>query len=103
MYENGPYNLQHNLTLSPNPYGWDAAAHMIYIDQPINTGFSYSDVRDRVFFVLFVCVVAVWGVCRRRAAAAAAAKSIVRDIISHKQQRHTRKTKQTKKRTPPTT
>lgn len=49
FYENGPYTLEHNLTLSENPYGWDVNANMIYVDQPINTGFSYSDSpRDRV-------------------------------------------------------
>ena len=51
LYENGPYTLTHNLTLRDNPYGWDAApAHLVFVDQPINTGFSYSDdPRDRVF------------------------------------------------------
>jgi hypothetical protein len=43
--ENGPYHLSHNLTLTDNPWGWDAAAHVIFVDQPINTGFSWSDVR----------------------------------------------------------
>jgi carboxypeptidase C (cathepsin A) len=32
-----------------NSYGWDANAHMVFVDQPINTGFSYSrDPRDYV-------------------------------------------------------
>ena len=44
--ENGPYNLEHNMTLSDNPWGWDVAANMIFVDQPINTGFSWSDVSS---------------------------------------------------------
>lgn len=42
--ENGPYTLNHNLTLSENPYGWDVNSNVIYVDQPINTGYSYSEV-----------------------------------------------------------
>lgn len=49
FYENGPYTLTHNLTLKDNPYGWDQHASVIYVDQPINTGFSWSnDPRDDV-------------------------------------------------------
>ncbi|GBF95389.1 serine carboxypeptidase-like enzyme [Raphidocelis subcapitata] len=49
FYENGPYHLSKNLTLYDNPWGWDAAAHVIFVDQPINTGFSWSDdPRDSV-------------------------------------------------------
>lgn len=44
--ENGPYTLTKNLTLEDNPYGWDSNANVIYVDQPINTGFSWSDVSD---------------------------------------------------------
>jgi len=43
FYENGPYNLEHNMTLQNNPYGWDVNVNMIYVDQPINTGFSWSN------------------------------------------------------------
>jgi carboxypeptidase C (cathepsin A) len=43
FYENGPYTLTKNLTLVDNPYGWDSNANVIYVDQPINTGFSWSD------------------------------------------------------------
>ncbi|WIA37630.1 hypothetical protein OEZ86_014531 [Tetradesmus obliquus] len=49
FYENGPYSLAHNMTLLDNPFGWDKHASVIYVDQPINTGFSYSeDPRDDV-------------------------------------------------------
>ena len=50
FYENGPWKITEDLTLEDNPYGWDRAAHMIFVDQPINTGFSYSsDERDSCY------------------------------------------------------
>ncbi|KAL6761011.1 Alpha/Beta hydrolase protein [Haematococcus lacustris] len=50
LFENGPYTLTANGTLEENEFGWDTYHHMIYVDQPINTGFSYSDdPRDRVY------------------------------------------------------
>ncbi len=33
FYENGPYHIRKDLTLVPNPYGWDAAGSIIYVDQ----------------------------------------------------------------------
>jgi len=49
FYENGPYSINHNMTLTETEYGWDRYHNMIFVDQPINTGFSYSDdERDRV-------------------------------------------------------
>ena len=32
------------MTLSETTYGWDKYHNMIFVDQPINTGFSYSNV-----------------------------------------------------------
>ena len=47
--ENGPWTLQKDGTLLDNPHGWDTAHNMVYIDQPVGTGFSYtSDPRDDV-------------------------------------------------------
>ncbi|KAJ0908845.1 putative carboxypeptidase C [Helianthus annuus] len=40
--ENGPFHLTKNLSLVWNDYGWDQVSNIIYIDQPIGTGFSYS-------------------------------------------------------------
>jgi len=48
--ENGPWHVKDDLTLVETPYGWDVSNTMIFVDQPINTGFSYSsDDRDRVY------------------------------------------------------
>ncbi|KMT07962.1 hypothetical protein BVRB_6g144960 [Beta vulgaris subsp. vulgaris] len=47
FYENGPFKIANNMSLVWNEYGWDQAANLIFVDQPIGTGFSYStDKRD---------------------------------------------------------
>ena len=49
--ENGPYHINEDLSLERSEYGWDVNSNMIFVDQPINTGFSYSDVGH-----LFICM-----------------------------------------------
>ncbi|KAI5083732.1 hypothetical protein GOP47_0003475 [Adiantum capillus-veneris] len=47
FYENGPFQITDNLTLTWNEHGWDKASSIIFVDQPVGTGFSYSsDIRD---------------------------------------------------------
>ncbi|WCJ19283.1 Serine carboxypeptidase-like [Euphorbia peplus] len=47
FYENGPFTIAKNMSLLWNEYGWDQASNLLYVDQPIGTGFSYSsDPRD---------------------------------------------------------
>ncbi|PIN05990.1 Serine carboxypeptidases (lysosomal cathepsin A) [Handroanthus impetiginosus] len=47
FYENGPFTIANNLSLVWNEYGWDKVSNILYVDQPIGTGFSYSsDRRD---------------------------------------------------------
>ncbi|WCJ19282.1 Serine carboxypeptidase-like [Euphorbia peplus] len=47
FYENGPFTIAKNMSLVWNEYGWDQASNLLYVDQPIGTGFSYSsDSRD---------------------------------------------------------
>lgn len=44
--ENGPFHINDDLTLSENANGWDVGHNVIFVDQPIGTGFSYSDSPD---------------------------------------------------------
>mmetsp|Transcript_6539 Transcript_6539/g.15120 ORF Transcript_6539/g.15120 Transcript_6539/m.15120 type:complete len:438 (+) Transcript_6539:19-1332(+) len=46
LAENGPFTLQPNLTLVDNPFSWNRHAHMLYIDQPVGTGFSFVGSDD---------------------------------------------------------
>jgi carboxypeptidase C (cathepsin A) len=49
FFENGPFHIQPDLTLTETKSGWDVNSNMIFVDQPINSGFSYSDdERDRI-------------------------------------------------------
>jgi carboxypeptidase C (cathepsin A) len=51
FFENGPWNINpDDLSVSETKHGWDVHHHMIFVDQPVNTGFSYSDDdRDRCY------------------------------------------------------
>ncbi|KAL3849526.1 hypothetical protein ACJIZ3_011408 [Penstemon smallii] len=46
FYENGPFHITNNLTLTWNDFGWDKVSNIIYVDQPTGTGFSYSSNDD---------------------------------------------------------
>lgn len=46
FYENGPYSINKNMTLTETQWGWDKFHTMIFVDQPINTGFSFSESED---------------------------------------------------------
>lgn len=44
FFENGPIQIDpQTLNLKPNPYGWNQNAHLLYVDQPAGTGFSYAN------------------------------------------------------------
>lgn len=40
--EHGPCQLYNNGTLFNNPYSWNNVSNMLYIDQPVGVGLSYS-------------------------------------------------------------
>jgi len=49
--ENGPYIInKHNESVSLNPYSWNSFANVIWLDQPVGTGFSYADHIDDYAF-----------------------------------------------------
>ncbi|XP_019412751.1 PREDICTED: serine carboxypeptidase-like [Lupinus angustifolius] len=48
FYENGPFKIAKNLSLVLNPYGWDKASNILFVDQPTGTGFSYSNDEDDI-------------------------------------------------------
>jgi cathepsin A (carboxypeptidase C) len=47
--ENGPYRINETTgEVTINPYSWNSNANVIFVDQPIGTGFSYGDLDDYV-------------------------------------------------------
>jgi len=48
LVENGPYYVnKENNTLRINPYSWNNNANLLYIDQPLGTGFSTGTQLDK--------------------------------------------------------
>lgn len=48
FFENGPYQINDDLTLKKNEYAWNNHANMLYVDQPVGTGFSKAKITDYV-------------------------------------------------------
>jgi len=46
FFENGPFKIKDDLTLTSNPYSWNSKANLLYVDQPLGTGYSTAQVVD---------------------------------------------------------
>lgn len=46
--ENGPFTVKSDLSLEKNPFSWNSKANLLYIDQPLGTGFSTVDPKNPV-------------------------------------------------------
>jgi len=48
FYENGPWTINDDLSLETNEHSWNEIANMIYVDQPLGTGFSKTNKPDHI-------------------------------------------------------
>lgn len=42
FYENGPYTINDDLTLKKNEHSWNQNSNLVFVDQPVGTGFSHA-------------------------------------------------------------
>uniref|UniRef100_K3X2F0 Carboxypeptidase n=1 Tax=Globisporangium ultimum (strain ATCC 200006 / CBS 805.95 / DAOM BR144) TaxID=431595 RepID=K3X2F0_GLOUD len=47
MMENGPCSVLPDLSTKANPYSWNNQANYIWLEQPLDVGFSYGALEDR--------------------------------------------------------
>lgn len=46
MTEQGPFRPDADGNIQPNSYAWNQIANMVFLEQPVGVGFSYSNVKD---------------------------------------------------------
>ena len=46
LMEVGPYRVKDTLTLTYNDGAWDEFANLLFVDNPVGTGFSYVDTNS---------------------------------------------------------
>ena len=46
MTEQGPFRPDSNGNIEPNSFAWNKIANMVFLEQPVGVGFSYSDNKD---------------------------------------------------------
>ena len=44
--ENGPFSVNSDLNLTSNPFSWNNASNIVFVDQPIGTGYSNGKILD---------------------------------------------------------
>ena len=44
--ENGPFKVQEDMSINVHPHSWHNMANVLYIDQPVGTGFSFTGQRQ---------------------------------------------------------
>jgi len=49
MSENGPYLMDASGLVVENPYAWNQQAHIMYWDNPVGAGYSYTDKGEKGF------------------------------------------------------
>jgi carboxypeptidase D len=60
MWENGPFTISDaadgvDYILTKNPFSWNEVADVLYVEQPIRTGFSTAaEGSDVIIFMYFV-------------------------------------------------
>lgn len=47
--ENGPYWIQDDLNLTRNEHSWNNNSNLLFVDQPVGTGFSKSALKDYTY------------------------------------------------------
>lgn len=55
LMEVGPYRLKDDKTLEKNPGSWHEFANLLFVDQPVGTGFSYVDSNALLHELSEVC------------------------------------------------
>jgi len=48
FYENGPFKILNDLNLDKNNFTWSNNSNIVFVDQPVGTGYSRAKVGDYV-------------------------------------------------------